>query len=139
MNTTVDNLRNHCVHTDGDTAAAIPRYERQLLCVRLPRVAVAEEVGHRGEEPAVDWTLPCRLLAAGGVDARLRSIAPPFYSFKGGKKLQSLPTLAPCPSCRLHPPPNPPIPGEEAGPSRPIPSCLADPSAAGASSRANFR
>lgn len=66
-----------------------------MLCVRLPRVAVAEEVGHRGDEPAVDWTLPCRLLAAGGVDARLRSIAPPFYSFKGGKKLQSLPTLAP--------------------------------------------
>ncbi|KAF8716586.1 hypothetical protein HU200_026272 [Digitaria exilis] len=65
MNTTVANLANNCVHTDGDTAAAIPRYE------------LAAAVGHRGEEPAVDWTLPCRgrsatlpvLLLQGGQEA----------------------------------------------------------------------
>nr|CAB3474948.1 unnamed protein product [Digitaria exilis] len=95
MNTTVANLANNCVHTDGDTAAAIPRYERPLLCVRLPRVAVAAAVGHRGEEPAVDWTLPCRFAAAPLVEWTLG------YSPRstpsgggGGKKLQSSPTLA---------------------------------------------
>lgn len=139
MNTTVANLANNCVHTDGDTAAAIPRYERPLLCVRLPRVAVAAAVGHRGEEPAVDWTLPCRFAAAPLVEWTL-GYSPRSTPSRGARSCKAHPPwLAPCPSCRLYPPSNPPTPGEEAGPSRRIPSRIADPSATGVSSRANFR
>jgi hypothetical protein len=129
MNTIVANLSlNNCVHTDGDTAAATPR-ERPLLCVRLLRVAVAVAVGHRGA------------CACSGLDPPLpqlrwwsgRSATPPRgprstpprrqeaakFTHPAHRVVSILPQIRQF-SVR------------KAGPSRPIPCRLADPSAAGA-------
>jgi len=109
---------NNCVHTDGDTAAATPRYERPLLClcVRLLRVAIAAGSGSWSPWTwSLQWTGDWTLLAAAVPLVEWTRGYSVLSILLEGKEEQSSPTLPIGHRVLSLASPNPPTPFERIG------------------------